>query len=168
MDLLGIVYSPHDPADLVTYCIRSILCLAVGILCIRIAGRTTFSQLNALDIVVSVAVGSNLSRAMTGSPLLPTLGASLALVSLHRGLAAAVARWPRLGVLTHGQPFVVIRDGVVDRVALNRHRISDDELQEAVRLGGAFDASDVRLAVLEDGGKISIVRYSGDGKGVLR
>lgn len=168
MDLLGIVYNPHDPVDLATYCIRSILCLAVGILCIRIAGRTTFSQLNALDIVVSVAVGSNLSRAMTGSPLLPTLGASLALVSLHRGLAAAVIRWPGLGALTHGQPFVVIRDGVIDRAAQTKHRISDDELQEAIRLGGAFEASDVRLAVLENGGRISIVRYGGDAKGVLR
>ncbi|MFV4825439.1 DUF421 domain-containing protein, partial [Mycobacterium tuberculosis] len=111
--------------------------LVFGVACVRIAGRTTFSQLNPLDIVVAVAAGSNLSRAMTGStPFLPSLGATLLLVALHRALAFAGSRWPPLSFLIRGRAVVVIRNGVADREALLHHRISNDDLHEALRLGG--------------------------------
>src|SRR4051794_25882684 len=46
--------------------VRAVILFAVGILYIRLAGRRAFSQATPFDIVVSVIVGSNLSRAMTG------------------------------------------------------------------------------------------------------
>jgi len=158
MDPGSPLISSQDPAILLQLCIRTVVVLAVGVLSVRIAGRTTFSQLNALDIIVAIAAGSALGRAMTGSPLIPTLGAVLLLVALRRLLAAATARWAWLGILTQGRPIEVIRDGAIDRAAQRKHRVSDAELDEAIRLGGAADASEVRLAVLEDGGRISIVR----------
>jgi len=149
--------------------VRTTSALMVGVLCVRIAGRTTFSQLNALDIVVAIATGSILGRAMTdASPFLPTISAALFLVFLRRLLSAATARWRWLSILTQGEAVVVIRDGRADAGLLRKHRISEDDLMEAIRLGGAADLSEVRLAVLEDGGRISVIRYSGDGHGALR
>ena len=169
MDSLSTLISAQDGSTLLLFSVRTTIALAFGVACVRLAGRTTFSQLNALDIVVAVAAGSNLSRAMTGStPFLPSLGATLLLVLLHRALAAANARWRWLGEFTRGHAVVVIRDGKADAALLKKHRISDDDLMEAIRLGGAAEVSEVRLAVLEDGGRISVIRYSGDGHGVLR
>jgi uncharacterized membrane protein YcaP (DUF421 family) len=169
MESLSPLISPQDPANLLQFSLRTLIALAFGVLCVRIAGRTTFSQLNALDIIVGVAVGSNLSRVMVAAaPLVPGLGATLVLVLLRRGLAAATVRWDWLGELTQGHAIVAVRDGVADLAVLRKHRVSNAELMEAVRLGGAADLSEVRLAVLEDGGRISIVRNSGDGKGVVR
>lgn len=159
MDALTALVSPHDGANLILFCVRTVIVLAFGIVCIRVAGRTTFSQLSPLDIVVAVAAGSNLSRAMTGStPFLPSLGATLLLVALHRGLAWWASRWRPLSFLIKGRAVTIIRDGVVDPAVMKRHRISTDDLHEAIRLGGAGAVSDVRLAVLEDGGHISVVR----------
>ena len=161
MNGLATLVSIHDPANLLLFCVRTVIVLAFGILCIRIAGRTTFSQLSPLDIVVAVAAGSNLSRAMTGStPFLPSLGATLLLVALHRGLAWAATRWRPLAFLLKGRAVVVVRDGVADPQVLKRHRISADDLHEAIRLGGAGSLSQVALAVLEDGGRISVVKRS--------
>ncbi len=161
MHALASLIGHDDPTTLLVFCVRTVVVLIFGILCIRIAGRTTFSQLSPLDIVVSVAAGSNLSRAMTGnSPFLPSLGATLLLVVLHRSLAYAAARYRPLGFLIKGRAVIVVRDGVADTGVMRRHRISNDDLHEAIRLGGAGSVSAVKLAVLEDGGHISVVHRS--------
>jgi len=50
---------------------------AFGLALVRLAGRRVFVRWAALDIVVAVVVGSNLSRALTGTaPLGGTLAAS--------------------------------------------------------------------------------------------
>ena len=163
MNALATLVSPNDGSNLLLFCVRTVIVLAFGIGCVRIAGRTTFSQLSPLDIVVAVAAGSNLSRAMTGStPFLPSLGATLLLVALHRALAYTASRWRPFSFLIRGRAVVVIRNGAADRAALLHHRISNDDLHEALRLGGAGSIGEVRLAVLEDGGKISVIRRYGD------
>ncbi|MDP9104260.1 MAG: DUF421 domain-containing protein [Pseudomonadota bacterium] len=159
MDALHTLIGPHDGATFLLFSVRTVIVLAFGIACVRIAGRTTFSQLSPLDIVVAIVVGSTLSRAITGSvPFLPALGSNLLLVLLHRGLAWLGVRWRPLGLLVKGRVAVIVRDGVADTAELRRHRISNDDLHEALRLGGAATLSEVRLAMLEDGGKISVIK----------
>lgn len=69
-------------------CARAALIFAYGLALVRIAGRRVFGKWSALDIIVSVIVGSNLSRALTGSaPLFGTLAATTLLMALHWVLA---------------------------------------------------------------------------------
>lgn len=48
-------------------CARAVLVFICGLVLVRIAGRRVFGQWSALEIVVSIIIGSNLSRALTGS-----------------------------------------------------------------------------------------------------
>jgi uncharacterized membrane protein YcaP (DUF421 family) len=67
---------------------RAVLIFFYGFILIRLAGRRIFAQWSALDTVVAIIVGSNLSRTITGSAqLLGTMGATAVLVALHWGLA---------------------------------------------------------------------------------
>lgn len=51
---------------------------------VRIAGKRVFGKWAALDIIVSIMAGSNLSRALTGNaPLGGTLAATSLLMGLH-------------------------------------------------------------------------------------
>ncbi len=54
-------------------------------------------------------------------------------------------------------PVILIKDGVVDEKALNKVKITCDELEEAVREHGVGGIDEVRLAVLEVDGNISVV-----------
>lgn len=140
-------------------CVRAVVLFVLGIVCIRIAGRRTFSQASPLDIVVALVVGSNISRAMTGkAPFFPGLAATLLVVILHRLLAWAALRSPALERLVKGPSVVLVRDGEVDRKAMHRHGISDADLAESLRMEQVEDPRDARLATLEDGGKISVVK----------
>ena len=47
-------------------CNRALVVFIYGLAIMRVAGRRVFGKWAALDIIVSVIVGSNLSRALTG------------------------------------------------------------------------------------------------------
>jgi uncharacterized membrane protein YcaP (DUF421 family) len=95
MEAFHALIGPEDgSAEWWQLCVRAVILFAAGVAFVRIAGRRTFSQATALDIVVALVIGSNLSRAMTGkAPFLGALAASLVLVLLHRVLAMATLRW---------------------------------------------------------------------------
>jgi len=70
-----------------------VLIFAFGLALIRFAGERVRGRRGAMDIVIFVTMGFNLSRALTGNaPFLATLGATAALVALHAVLAAAAVR----------------------------------------------------------------------------
>ena len=83
-----------------------------GVICVRLAGRRTFSQATPLDIVVALIVGSNISRMMTGkAPMIPGMAVTLVLVLLHRALAMSTLDWNTLAKWLKLTPAVLIRDG---------------------------------------------------------
>jgi uncharacterized membrane protein YcaP (DUF421 family) len=136
---------------------RAVILLLFGIVCVRIAGRRTFSQATPLDIIVALIVGSNLSRVITGgAPFWPALAATLALVLAHRALAMAAPRWPPLERWVKSLPVVFVRDGTPDRRAMNWHGISACDLEESLRRHRVERLDAVRQATMERGGKITI------------
>ncbi|MBO9558293.1 MAG: DUF421 domain-containing protein [Caulobacter sp.] len=157
--MLRLLVGPDNgDATAAQLCVRAAMLFAFGLICIRIAGRRTFSQMTPLDIIVAVVVGSNISRMMTGkAPFLGGIAATLVLVVLHRLVAMATLKWSWLARAVKYAPAILIRDGVVDRGALRRHGISDADLAEGLRMEQVDRTEDVRLATLEGGGKISVV-----------
>lgn len=159
MDWVQVIVGPDGGTPSVAqFCARAIILFVVGVLCIRVAGRRTFSNLSPLDIIVAIIVGSNLSRAMTGrAPFVPTIIATLLLVALHRLVAMATVHSNWLARFVKGKPVTLIRDGAIDRAALHRLNISEDDLLEGLRMECVEAPDHVRLATFERGGKISVV-----------
>ena len=158
MHLLDLLIGP-DQTHLLWWqeTVRAAIVFAVGLLLIRASGLRTFSRYAPVDTVITVLIGSNLSRAMTGSaPFVSTLVASLLLVVLHRVLADAALRFEWLGRLLKGAPRPLIVAGEMQPQSFRREAISHDDLMEAVRLKGLEDLERVHTATLERNGKISL------------
>lgn len=151
----------HD-VSLAQECARAIFIFFYGLAVLRISGRRTFARWSALDIVVSIIVGSSLSRAMTGSAPFPgTVAAVAILVLLHLSLAYAVSRSPALSRVIEGKPIVLAEDGIIDRRILHRNLVSLPDLDEALRergLAGLTEIERTQKVELEPSGKIMIVR----------
>lgn len=143
-------------------CARAALIFFYGLVMLRLSGRRTFAQMSAVDLVISIVVGSNLSRAMTGgAPLLGTLAAVALLVALHLMLAYAVARHSGFARLVEGTPILLAHNGVVDERARLRCKISQADLAEALRMHGVDGLAELertRKLVLEPSGKISVIK----------
>lgn len=138
--------------------LRATLIFVLGVLIVRFAATRAFGKWSALDIILAVIVGSNLSRALTGSaPFLPTLIATVLLVILHGLLAMAAARWSWLSTLTKGASIRLVRDGQMDEAAMRRAGIGEGDLRMALRASGHTDLERVRSASLERNGDISVI-----------
>jgi uncharacterized membrane protein YcaP (DUF421 family) len=139
--------------------LRATVIFVVGLAFVRLAGKRVFGRWAALDIIVSVVIGSNLSRAITGNaPIVPVLCATAAILFLH-GVLAHIAVWlPRFGEWLKGAPEPLIHDGEIDQVAMRRNAIGNGDLAQALRLAGRLDAGGVQAAFLERDGHISVIR----------
>jgi uncharacterized membrane protein YcaP (DUF421 family) len=140
-------------------CARAALVFAYGLALVRVAGRRVFGRWSAIDIVVSIVVGSNLSRALTGNaPLAGTLAATALLMLLHWLLVQAAARSPAISRAVEGGAIELGRGGAVSRRRGLHTAISEADLAEALRQAGVERADQTRLLMLEPSGKISVLK----------
>lgn len=143
-------------------CARAVVIFFYGLVMLRLSGRRTFAQFSAVDLVVSIIVGSNLSRAMTGEvPFWGTLASVAVLVALHLILAYAAAGSPMIARWVEGDAVLLAKDGVLREAARLRCKISLADLEESLRqhgLDGLAELSEARKLILEPSGKISVIR----------
>jgi uncharacterized membrane protein YcaP (DUF421 family) len=159
-DTLIAIFGVKDHVSPGQECARAVLIFCYGLVVLRLSGRRTFARWSALDIVMSIIVGSSLSRALTGSAPLPgTLAAVAVLAALHLLLAYAVAGSKSLSRLVEGPPITLAKDGVLDDRKRFWHAISQTDISEAMRekqLKGIEDMAQVKDMTLEVNGKLSI------------
>jgi uncharacterized membrane protein YcaP (DUF421 family) len=60
--------------------------------------------------------------------------------------------------LLEGEPVAVVEDGRLRREGMRAERMSDDEVRAALRLHGIEDLREVRLALVENDGMVSVIR----------
>jgi len=137
---------------------RAFVVFVFGLILLRVSGRRVFARWSALDIIVSIIMGSCLSRALTGSaPLGGTLLAMILLAFLHWLLALTVARSARFARLVEGSAVVLGHSGAVLERELRQHNISATDIQEALRKQGVADVRETRQLTLEPSGNITVL-----------
>lgn len=96
----------------------------------------------------------------TNSSLAAGIVAASVLFSLNYLLKLLMFRSASLKDMIEGKPVILIYQGKVDVAHLHQEQIGMDELEEAVREHGIDSYKNVKLAILEVDGNISVI--SGD------
>lgn len=142
---------------------RSIAVYVFMLLAIRITGKKELSQLNTGDVVLILLISNSVQNAMVGSDT-SLQGGLMAAASLFI-LNYALKRWAykneKIRRILNDKPQILIHNGKPDFDQLSRLRISSDEMEEAMRLHGVEHYKDIKLAMLETDGNISIVLHPG-------
>ena len=139
-------------------CLRATLMFLYGVFLLRLAGTRIFGKSVPIDIVMSVIIGSNLSRTLTGNaPLIEVMAATAWLMALHWALVhfAREHRW--FSDLVKGQPHTLVKNGEVDWGAMRHEGIGTRDLETAMRDEGVGGIDEIGTATLERDGSISIV-----------
>ena len=140
-------------------CVRALIIFVYGLALVRITGRRVFARWSALDVIVSIVVGSNLSRALTGNASLGgTLAATTLLMALHWVLAHFASRLTWFASVVEGRPIRLASKGETHRSAMLHHLVSEHDLHEALRQSGVERVEDTGLIVLEPSGKINVLK----------
>lgn len=130
---------------------------------VRISGKRTVGQFTSFDLLVVMLLSESVSGALNGSDQSVQGGllAAATLIALNGLAGLAAARSSRLEKLLDGEPVLLGRDGQRFDRALRRHRISQQDFDEALREADCL-LPQMRLAVLEADGTISILKKRTD------
>ncbi|MBS7253208.1 DUF421 domain-containing protein [Flavobacterium branchiicola] len=126
---------------------------------LRIFGKKELSQLNTADIILILLISNAVQNAMVGpdTSLVGGLIAALVLFVINYIIKKLTRRYKVIGDLILDKPEVLVHDGKLDFKALSRLDISDEELKEAMREHGIEFFKNIKLAMLEIDGTISII-----------
>ena len=142
--------------------IRSVCVYLFMIIAIRLFGKKELSQLNTADIILILLISNAVQNAMVGSnsSLQGGLVAALVLFVLNFILKKIMYNSKTITDLVQDKPEILIHDGTIDFKALAKLQITSQELEEAIREHGVETYKEVKLAMMEIDGNISVI--SGD------
>ncbi|WP_430614824.1 DUF421 domain-containing protein [Flavobacterium sp. JP2137] len=129
------------------------------IIALRIFGKKELSQLNTADVILILLISNSVQNAMVGSDssLSGGLLAALVLFVVNYGLKKWMFKSDKLRNLLQQKPEILIHDGQVDFAMAAKLGITSEELTEAMHEHGVEYFKQVKLAMLEIDGNISII-----------
>lgn len=144
---------------LTTLAARTAIVLVVLVIGIRLFGKRELGGMNVYDLVLVMALANAVQNAMTrGSGLLTAgLVTSGTLLLLGWLVSRLVTSRPDLEKRLVGSPTILVQDGQLVEPNLRHEGVSLDEIMAAVREYGLADLAQVKLAVLERDGSLSVV-----------
>ncbi|MES2543654.1 MAG: YetF domain-containing protein [Bacteroidota bacterium] len=144
--------------------IRSVAVYFFMIAAIRFFGKKELSQLNTADVILILLISNAVQNAMVGNntSLGGGLLAAFVLFLISFGLKKLMYRFKKLSDLIQDKPEILIHNGKIEFDTLSKLGISSDELDEAMREHGVEHYKEVKLAMLEVDGNISIISGKND------
>lgn len=135
------------------------LAYAVLIAVLRIMGKRTLSQLNAFDLVVTVAIGSMLASIIMSADIALAEGfaALFLLIGLQYCVAWTSVRSSTVRNFVKSEPTILVWRGEFQERAMHQQRVTHDEVRAAMRKEGMDALSKVASVVLETDGSFSVI-----------
>ncbi len=142
--------------------IRTAIIYLFLIAALRITGKRQLGELQPIELVVTLLISDLASVPMqeSGAPLLSGLIPIAVLVSLELILSALMMKSNRLSRLISGNPVVLINDGKLSQKALRQLRLTVEDLLETLRQQDVFDLREIRYAIVETNGSISLFKHA--------
>jgi uncharacterized membrane protein YcaP (DUF421 family) len=129
----------------------------------RVVGRRELGSTEPFDLILLVVLGDLIQQGVTQSDNSVT-GAVLVistLAILTVGVSYLSVRVPRLRPLLDGEPLILVENGKPNTQNLRRQRLDLGEVLAEARLQQVAQLADIKWAILESSGQISIIPKSG-------
>jgi uncharacterized membrane protein YcaP (DUF421 family) len=148
----------HLPVPLVEKLLRPVIVYLVLVLLLRLFGKRELAQLNPFDLVVLLSLSNTVQNSIIGEDNSVTGGVigAFSLLAINWIVVRILFRSPRLNRALQGHASVLIRDGHIDRKALEREALTREELVEVVHRQGFEHIHDVHRCELEPNGTFYI------------
>ncbi|HWG59639.1 MAG TPA: YetF domain-containing protein [Candidatus Acidoferrales bacterium] len=140
--------------------LRSLIVYFFLLLMFRLLGKREVAQMTVFDLVVLLILSNVVQNAMIGPDNSVTgglIGATTILVA-NWFVGRAAFGHPRFGRALEGTPTLVVHRGRFLEANMRHENISKEELMSNLRSQGVFNLKDVRTAIIEPSGKLSVMK----------
>lgn len=141
--------------------IRAAIVYAALFILVRLTGKRQIGQLSPFDLILLLILSESVQNAMNAGEDSVTGGIILAatLVTLNYLVGIITFKSDKAERIIQGHPEILVRNGKVIKSVMVKAKISEQELESALREAGFFHLEDVKLAILEDTGRVSVEGY---------
>lgn len=146
--------------------VRALVVYVFVLIVFRISGKRSLGQVTTFDFVLLLIIAETTQQALIGDDYSMTNAMILiaSLAGLDIGLSLLKQRSRALARLLEGTPLVIVQDGQPLRERMDKEQVDEDDVLHAARETQGLERMDqIKLAVLERNGGISVVpRRGGD------
>ena len=135
------------------------------VIVLRISGKREVGQMSILELVVVLLISDAVQNSMVGENT-TVWGGMVAvgtLLGLDYGLNVLTHRSRRVRRAIEGEPRLLVRNGRLLTKALGEEGVDASDVRAAIRAHGLDRIEDIRMAVLETDGSISVIPKDGAG-----
>lgn len=138
--------------------VRAIATYVFMIVLLRVTGKRQVGQLAPFDLVLLLVLSNAVQNSINGgdNSLLGGFISAVALVAANYTTGFVTHRNKWLAGLIEGRPQVLIHNGRLYADVMKKEKVTQHELDAALRAAGVACVEDVHFAVLENNGQISI------------
>lgn len=140
--------------------IRTLILYILILIMVRLMGKRQISELQTTELVVTLLISNIAVIPMqdTSLPLISGVIPIMLLVGCEIVLSFFMLKNGKFRKLVCGRPQIIISDGVIDQKKMKVLRMSTEDLIEQLRQASVFALQDVKYAIIETNGKLSVMK----------
>lgn len=145
--------------------LRAAAIYAFLLMLFRITGRRALSEITTFDFVLMLVIGEATQQALLGDDfsVINAFVVIATLVLIDILLSLFKERSPKVGRFLDGVPLIVVEYGRPLTERLRKARLTEEDILEAARQSQGLERLEqIRFAVLEKNGQISVIPEPGE------
>lgn len=142
--------------------LRSIYTFILVFLFLKITGRRGVRQMSLFEVLIILTLGSAAGDVAfyDDVPMIPVLVVFVSLAVLYRMVMWLMARSEKIEDLLEGKPVIVVEEGEMAWDKLRKENMTEYEYFMELRLSGVEQLGQVKLAIQETNGQLSVYFYA--------
>jgi uncharacterized membrane protein YcaP (DUF421 family) len=161
LDFQRMFLGDEEPVFFLELAVRTTIIFVYTLVLLRMLGKRGVAQLSLFEITIIIGLGSAVGDPMFQAdvPLLHAMVVIGVVVILYRLFMTLLRRSDSFERFVEGTPSCLVTNGRIDIEALEKERLSQEELFEILRLAGISQLGEVKRAYLEQSGELSTFSF---------
>jgi uncharacterized membrane protein YcaP (DUF421 family) len=141
--------------------LRGVVVYGFLIVLLRITGKRQIGQLSPFDLVLLLIISNAVQNSMNAgdNSLIGGLILAATLIVINHIVGLVTYKSKKLETIIEGRPQVLIHEGKIFNDVMNDAKLTRLELDATLRQLGYFELREVKLAILENNGKVTAQGY---------
>lgn len=144
--------------------LRTVIMFAVLLLALTVSGKREVKQLSVYELVLLIGLGSAAGDPMFyhDVPLTAAIVVFVVMMGCYKLITRLSDKHKQIREAIEGKPVYVIQDGCILTKNFDQEDLGQDELFSELRQVGVEHLGQVRVAILEPSGQLSVFQYADD------
>lgn len=149
-----------DPHELLMTALRALGVYVLMLFVIRVLGKRTVGNFAAFDLLVALMLGEVVDEIIYGDVSIAQGFVAIGVVAAAQYGNAWLSYWDHgFDRLLEGTPTPIVRNGEMLAKGMREERMNAKAVMHELRLQGVDDIREVKLAIVETDGVVSVIRH---------